>query len=74
MVSLLGKAGMYIKENIKVIKDMDMVSLFGQMEQYTKESGNLELSMEKESCGFQMESIKKEYLKIINSNAYYLIR
>ncbi len=74
MVSSHGKVVMFIKENIRMIKDMDMVSLFGLMEQYTKENGNSELSMEKGNCGSPMVNIKKEFLKTINSNAYYQIR
>ena len=46
-VNLNGLMGEYMKENIKMIKKMDMVFFIGLMEEYIKDIGRMENRMEK---------------------------
>ena len=61
----IGKAEIYIKAVIKMMKEMDMGKCIGLTDHAIRGSGNKGFSMDKEEWYFQMELSKKDYLRIM---------
>lgn len=59
----------FIKDNIKMIKNMDMVSTAGQMAEFTVGSGPKESNMELEFIQSKVLKLSMEYGKMVKESS-----